>query len=437
MDLVNDDVRKLFFKLLIPSIGGAAIVSAYCFVDTIAIGQGVGPEGTAACAVLLPIFTIADFVGIMCGVGGSILYAKELGSGNTKKANAYYTGSIILVLLGTVVLWVLLLIFQDPLYRLFGADDELMPYVREYGEMLIGFLPSFVLIAMFPSYLNVDGVPNLVMISAAAGAAVNIFGDWYFVFPLDMGMFGAALATVLGSLAEFVVMGSYVFTKRSSFKFVKPKRLLGAFKETIVNGFGTAFPSLSVLALTFVANNQIMKYSGTAALAVYGMLGTVTTLLVYVYTGAGQAIQPIAASAYGAGKPERYWKAYHLGMKVNIYVAIALTAVCMLFPGAVTSLFIRMTPEVMAIAPGIVRVYAISFIPVGISTLLCVYLQSIMRAKPATIIAVMRGVIVICVLLYLLPLVFGPEGIWIAFAAAEIVVAVFALLYLQRVKGDL
>ncbi len=436
MDLIKDDVGKLFYKLLIPSIGGAAVVAAYSFVDTIAIGQGVGPNGTAACAVFLPIFTIADFIGILCGTGGSILYGKAKGSGQAEKANAYFTGSMLLVLLGALVAWVLLFFFQTPLYRLFGADDALLPYVKEYGGMIAAALPSFVLVVCFPPFLNLDGAPKLVLISAFAGAALNIFGDWLFVFPLDMGMFGAALATVLGNLIQLVIMGGYVLSTRSSYKFVKPHKLATAFRKTIVYGFGTAFSSLAVIATTFVVNNQIMKYADTAALAVYGMLGTVTALLTYIYTGTGQAASPIVSSGFGAGKPERYWESYRLGIRVNLFIGVVITAICMLVPGAITALFIKVTPEVMETAPMILRIYAFSFLPLGINSFLCVYLQSIMRAKPAAVIAVMRGLIVNCALLYLLPLTpLGATGIWVAFAAAEILVAVIALLYLHRIKG--
>ncbi len=436
MDLIHENVRSLFYKLLIPSVGGAAVVAAYSFVDTIAIGQGVGPDGTAACAVFLPIFTIADFIGILCGTGGSILYGKAKGSSQPEKANACFTGSILLVLLGALIAWVLLLLFQDPLYRLFGADDALLPYVKEYGGMIVAALPSFVLIACLPAFLNVDGAPDLVLTAAVAGAALNIFGDWFFVFPLHMGMFGAALATVLGSLIQLVVMGGYVLSKRSSYRFVLPHKWTAAFLKTVTNGFGTAFSPLAVIATTFVVNNQIMKYADTAALAVYGMLSTIRALLNYVYTGAGQAVQPIASSGYGAGKPERYWSAYRLGIRANLCIGTAVTAICILFPGPITALFIKATPEVAAIAPAIFRIYALSFLPLGISTFLCAYLQSIMRARPAAVIAVMRGLLVNCALLILLPLAFGAVGIWAAFAAADLLVAAAALLYLRKLKNE-
>lgn len=434
MDLINGNIKKLFHQFLVPAIGGALVVTAYSFVDAIAIGQGVGAEGTAACAVFLSVFCIADFIGILCGIGGSVLLSNAKGSGQNEKANAYFSASVLLVLLFTVVLWVALFLFQEPLYRLFGADETLLPYVMEYSTAIVSAFPGFVLIAFLPGFLRNDGVPNLVMNASLIGAATNIIGDWLFVFPLQMGMFGAALATVLGCLIQVVILVGYLFTKRCSLKFVKPYSIATAFRKIIANGFGTGFSSLAIIVVTFVANNQIMKYADTAALAVYGMISTVSSLFIHIFSGVGQAAQPIASSGYGAGKPQRYWGVYQLGMKTVLYLGLVFTAICMLLPEQVTSLFIKATPEVMEIAPFILRIYAISFLPLGICTFLSIYLQSIMRSKSAAVIAVMRGLIVNCALLYLLPLVLGATGIWIAFAAAEILVAVFAFLYVFKTK---
>lgn len=327
-----------------------------------------------------------------------------------------------------------LLIFQEPLYHLFGADETLLPYVMEYGSTIVFAFPSFVLLAFLPSFLRNDGAPNVVIAASLIGAATNIIGDWLFVFPLQMEMFGAALATVLGCLIQVVIMVSYLFTKRCSLKFVKPYRIVTAFRKIATNGFGTGLSSLSIIVVTFVANNQIMKYADTAALAVYGMIGTVSTLFIHIFSGVGQAAQPIASSGYGAGKPERYWGVYRLGMQNILCLGVVFTAICMLLPKQITALFIKTTPEVMEIAPFILRTYAISFLPLGISTFLSVYLQSIMCSKPATIIAVMRGIVVNCALLYLLPLILDAAGIWIAFAVAEIIVAAVALCYIFKIK---
>jgi len=128
MDLLKDNPRKLFWKFLVPAVSAAIAVAAYSFVDTIVIGQDAGPNGTAACAVVLPIFSIAHFLALLCGVGGSVLMSKARGEGNREKGDAYYTASMLYVGIITLLLWILGVVFQIPLYRLFGADDVLLPY---------------------------------------------------------------------------------------------------------------------------------------------------------------------------------------------------------------------------------------------------------------------------------------------------------------------
>lgn len=436
MDLLQDNIKKLYWKFLLPAVGGALVVAAYNFVDTIAIGQGVGPNGTAACAVFIPIFCLAEFIGLLCGIGGSVLMSQARGGGDYEKGNAYFTMATIFVAILTAVAWVGLLVFQEPVYRLFGADDVLMPYAREYGSLIVMVLPSFVFATFAALFVRNDEAPNLVMTASLIGAATNIFGDWLFVFPLDMGMFGAALATVIGSLVQSVIMGSYLFSRKCSLKFVKPVRVFGAMKNILINGFGAGFAQLAVIVMSFVANNQIMKYAGGAALAVYGMISTTTTLFTCVYSGTGQAAQPIASSNYGAGKPDRYWGVYRLGMNVSLILGVAFSAICLLLPEQMTRLFMDVTPEVMEIAPTILRIYALCFLPLAINTFLSTYLQSIMQAKPATWIAVLRGLVLNCLLLYLLPLIWDANGIWIAFVASECIVAVIAVVWTAKIKKN-
>lgn len=434
MDLLKDNIRTLYWKFLLPAIGGALVVAAYNFIDTIAIGQGVGPNGTAACAVIMPILCLAEFIGLLCGIGGSVLMSQARGSGNHEKGNAYFTASLAAAAVLSALAWVGLLVFQNPVYRLFGADDTLLPYAREYGNIVILALPSFVFATFSALFVRNDEAPNLVMTASLVGAAVNIFGDWLLVFPLNMGMTGAALATVIGSLTQSVIMGSYLFGKKSSLAFVKPYRVVVAVKNILVNGFGAGFAQLAVIIVSFVANNQIMKYAGGAALAVYGMIGTTTTLFTCIYSGTGQAAQPIASSNYGAGNRERYWGVYRMGMNVSLVLGVVFAALCLLFPTQMTMLFMDATPEVLEIAPGILRIYAICFLPLAVNTFLSTYLQSIMQPMAATWIAMLRGLVLNSLLLYVLPLIWGADGIWIAFVAAECIVVVIALVWTAKIR---
>lgn len=134
MNLLKDDPIKLFFKFLIPAVLSAMVIALYSIVDTIVIGQKVGPDGTAACAVLLPIFSLAHFVDLICGIGGSVLMSKSRGEGNKEKANAYYASSFVLVLAVILIMWILLLIFQKDVYLMQGVEDTIFNYAYEYGR---------------------------------------------------------------------------------------------------------------------------------------------------------------------------------------------------------------------------------------------------------------------------------------------------------------
>lgn len=432
MDLVKDDVRSLFYQFLVPAISSAVAVAAYSLVDTIAIGQGVGPEGTAACALVLPIFAIANFIALLCGVGGSVLMTRARGYGNREKGDAYFTASIVLVAALTLFAWSLGNIFQKEFYILCGSDDILLPYAMDYGSWIFAFMPSFVMTAFLGCYIRMDGNPKFAMYSTLIGGVVNIIGDWVFVFPLDMGMSGAAIATVLGSVVQSLLLFSYILMRKTSLKLAKPFEWVPAFIKIVVTGFSSGLGALAVIAVSFIANNQIMKYAGGASLAVYGVLGTVVALFTSIFSGIGQAVQPIASQNYGAGNIDRCWCAGKLGIKNALLFGMFFATVCFVFPVGVAGVFMKMTPEVEAVTPYIMRVFSLSYIPQALC-LFCIYfLQSMVHPKMATLISILRGIILNSAFLMLFPLFFGANGIWWAIFAAELAAMLLAAFYMLK-----
>lgn len=305
MNLIKDDIRKLFYKFLIPDVSSVIAVAAYSLVDTIAIGQGVGLNGTAACALVLPIFSIANFIALLCGIGGSVLMSQSRGGGNKEKGDAYFTASIVIVTVLTLLILIPGSLFQEEFYRLCGAYDVLLPYAKEYGACIFAFMPSFVITVFLGCFVRTDGSPRFVMCSTLIGGVVNIIGDWLFVFPLNMGMSGASIATVTGSVVQSLLLLGYILLKKTSLHTTKPFRWRTAFRKITVTVFGAGISALVVVIVSFIANNQIMKYAGGAALSVYGVLGTLSALFISIFSGIGQAVQPIASENFGAGNPER------------------------------------------------------------------------------------------------------------------------------------
>lgn len=430
MDLLQGNIHKLYRKYLIPAVSSSIAIAIYSFVDTIAIGQSVGALGMAACAIVLPIFIIANFIALLCGIGGSVLMSQERGRGHQEKGDAYYTASLLLVLLFTLLAWIAGMVFQVPFYRLCGADEGVLPYAVEYGSWIFGFLPSFVLTTFLGCFIRMDGAPKFVMVVTLIGGIINIIGDYVFVFPMQMGMTGAALATVIGSAVQTVLLLGFLLARKSNLKCRKPEKWLPILSKILVVGFGAGVSQIAVILITFIANNQIMRYSGSAALAVYGMLSTVASLYMSLFNGIGQAAQPIVSTNFGSGKQDRCWAVGKLGLQTAALFGVFFVGTSLLFPMQITKIFMKVTPEIAEIAPYIFRVYALSFLPQALNIFVTSYLQSVMHPKMAAAIAMARGMFLNGLLLFFLPAVMGENGIWWAIPAAEGITMVIALGYI-------
>ena len=432
MDFITGDIKQLYRKFLTASMASAMVMSIYSFVDTIAVGQSEGPAGAAAMAVITPLYGVLIFLGILCGVGGSVLYGNARGEGKEEKANALFTAATGLMLFLILLVWIIFALFHQQIFTFFGADAELMPKVMEYARWLIWFLPVFILPTFISSFIRNDGAPGLAMAAVIIGGCVNIFGDWFFVFPLGLGMTGAAIATVLGTSVQVIIMCIHFFTKKCTLRIVKPNHVKPAICQTLGIGFGASVLDLGTVILSIIMNNQIMRYGDTNALAVYGVVATITSLFQALYCGVGQAIQPIVSANCGAMQADRIKQVWKMALTTVIVLGIGFTAIGELFPTQIVRLFMDVTPEVLVAAPGIIRPFFLLFLFLGITVLATYHLQSIMHARMSMMVAVLRSVVISGLLIYILPLFVGVWGVWIAMPISELIVAAVALVYIKR-----
>ena len=437
MDMLKDSVWRLYLRFLFPSLLSAMVTTVYSFVDTVAIGQGVGPDGAAAAAIIYPIFGGATVFGFLCGVGGSVRFGKARGEGEHEKANAYYSASLLLVLAMSAVTWPLTVIYKEEIFALFGANDTLMPLVLEYGDWIVWTFPVFIVSAYFTCIVRCDDSPNWVMTAVLAGGIFNIVGDWYFVFPLDMGMAGAAIATVGGTVIQLVILVGYLFTKRSELKLVKPWRPFAALAKSVTAGFSASVLEFAFIVLTCILNNQIMRYGGEVALAVFSVVLTCSGMFQHIYTGVGQAIQPIAATNYGAGLTSRIFELRRISERTVVLMGIAFTVCGLLFPTQIVCFFVAATPDILAASPAIVRTYFLSFLFMGVNIWATFYFQAVMHTRTSTVLTVLRGIVISGVLLYLLPALLGISGVWWAMVLTEGIVTIVTLACVMRTDMEM
>lgn len=307
MDFLSGKIKTLYFKYLAAAFGSALITSIYSIVDMAMVGQYHGPEGTAALAVVAPIWNIIYSLGLLMGIGGSVIFStiRGKGDGQIRRSNEYFTASIIGSVILAVIVWIVIAFFDRQLLEFFGAEGHTLTLAREYVLPIKFVVPCFLFTQTLTAYLRNDQNPALATGGVLAGGIFNVFGDYFFVFTCDMGAMGAGLATAIGTVISIIVMLTHFFRKKNTLRLVRPDKLFRKFREIFVTGFSTFFIDIAMGILTILFNRQIMAYLGTNALSVYGVIVNISTFVQCCAYSVGQASQPIFSTNFGAGKGGR------------------------------------------------------------------------------------------------------------------------------------
>ena len=423
MNLLTGNIRQAYFRYLSAAFGSALISSIYYLVDMAMVGQYQGPDGTAALAVVAPVWNIAYSLGLLTGIGGAVLLSTARGSGQSRHANECFTAAVVESVFFALLSWIVIGIWSAPMLRLFGADDALLPLAEAYLRPIRVVMPLFLFNQTLAAFLRNDNHPGLATAAVLAGGIFNIIGDYVFVFTFDMGVMGAGLATSIGAAITFVVMLTHFFSRRNTLRLVRPARMFRLFGQLSVTGFSSFFLDIAMGILTVLFNRQIMKYYGASALAVYGIIVNISTIVQCCGYGVGQAAQPILSINFGAGQ----WKRISQVLKYAVLSAggfgLLWLLVELLFPNGIVRIFMTPTEAVLAIAPQILRSYGLSFLLLPFNVFSTYYFQSVMRPGASFAISVVRGVGLSGLLICLLPLLFGPEMIWFAMPITELAIA--------------
>ena len=439
MDFLQEKVKTLYFKYLAAAFGSALISSIYSIVDMAMVGQYHGPDGSAALAVVAPVWNIIYSFGLLMGIGGSVIFSTIRGreQGQERKSNEYFTASVIGSVILAAVIWLLIIFFDRELLMMFGAQDNTLTLGLEYVAPIKYAIPLFLFNQMLAAYLRNDKNPALATGAVLAGGIFNVFGDYFFVFTCDMGAYGAGLATAIGSAITFIVMMTHFFMKKNTLKLVKPAQLPRKLKEITVTGFSTFFIDVAMGILTILFNRQIMNYLGNDALAVYGVIVNISTLAQCCTYSVGQASQPIISTNFGAGRGDRIRRTLKYALGTAAVFSLFWTVLSMAAPNLFIRIFMSPTPEVLEIAPGIMRCYCSSFILLPLNIFSTYYFQALMKPKAAFIVSVARGFVLSGILIYLLPAAAGADSIWFAMPITELAVAIYVICEMVKCTRSL
>lgn len=434
MDLLKDNVVKLYFKYFFPTMCAALSTSIYILFDTIFIGQGVGSEGLTALNISLPIYSIYFGTGLLIGIGGSTLMSIEKGKGNEDKANKIFTLSVILGLILATFYCIIGFVFLERIALILGATKEIMPFVKEYMIVVVGGTIPFVMGSVMAPFIRADKAPKKAMFAVIFSGFLNIVLDYIFVFPLKMGMRGAAIATVFSYTVSCLILLTHLLSKNNTLRFKKGFYKISNVIRIIKCGLPSLFIEVSLGFVIFIFNKQILKIIGNDGVTAYSIISNTAIIVVALFNGVSQTIQPLVSINIGANLKERAIKLRNLGLYTALVIGILSFILCITFPEHIVRIFVKPSSEVLAIAIKSIRIYSTAFIIMGINMVIGAYFQSIELAKESFIIAFCRGLLFVSICVFILPMFFGINGVWISVPIGELLtlIVVFILKKLPQ-----
>lgn len=441
IDLGRTNVYKLFGKYFLPTVLGMLSMSAVTTIDGIFVGHGVGSDGIAAVNICVPIFMVCTGVGLMIGAGCSVVSSIHLSQGKVKAARINVTQALLFSTLITLVPSVLMWLFPEASARLLGSSDELLPMVKEY---LLWFVLSMVFsvwtsIGLF--IVRLDGSPRYAMWCSLIVSIVNTILDWLFIFPFGWGVMGAAFASSLSIVVGGTMAMAYLLFFAKTLRPIRLKLSRKSMHYTVRNlryqctiGLSGLIGETTMAVLAFVGNHVFMRYLGNDGVGAFGIACYYAPFIFMVGNAIAQSAQPIISFNFGLQQMKRVRQAFRAALFTAVVCGLLVMTIFILFPRQLVALFIDPTCHTAHIAIYGFPYFSAAFV-CFIVNLTCVgYYQSVERVRRAVWFSLLRGVIFLVPSFFLMPLVEGEAGIWLALAVSEVLTTLVILLT-HRIRG--
>jgi len=436
-ELLKGNIKEVFFKYLIPSVGGMMGISLYVLGDTMLVGRGLGSQGLAALNISIPLINVLNGLGLLFGIGGATFLSTSRGQNKAHKVNDIFTKSIIMALIAGVFLTLIRIFFLDQLCYFLGASPATFQMSKDYLGVLLAFSVPFVLNSTLTVLVRNDGAPRLAMWAMLTGSIVNVILDYVFIFEFQWGMWGGALATAIAPILGLMILSTHFIRKNNKMKLIKPKWNVRMLKRILGNGSASFILELSAGVVIFAFNKVILGITGDLGVSAYSIIANLSLIFSAIFIGVGQAIQPIVSVNYGAEKMDRVYQAVRLAIYWALGLGILFYSLGMLFPAFLVSIFTKETSELMATTSRGIRIYFVSFIVMGLNIVITTYIQSTEDARVSMIISLTRGFVLIIVLLMILPKAFGIDGVWLTLPLVEFVTVVLSFICFKQYREAL
>ena len=419
---------KLYFREFLKysslNVLGMIALSCYILADTFFVSKALGADGLAALNLAIPVYSFINGSGLMIGMGGGIKYSIAKSQGAAQRADQTFTNSAVLTAVIAACFFLTGLLASGPLALLLGADGTVYEMTRTYLQVILLFAPMFMTNNLLLCFIRNDGAPQLSMAAMITGSLSNVVLDYVFMFPLGMGIFGAVLATGLAPVISILVLSPYLLRRKNQFHLrkcrISGKLALGIFSS----GLPSLITEVSSGIVMIVFNTIILGIAGNIGVAAYGVIANLSLVVMSIYTGISQGIQPLLSSSYGTGNRKKTQSVLRYALVSAVLISVVVY-VCVFF-GAdpIAAVFnSEQNATLQSIAVTGLKIYFTACVFAGFNIILSVYFTSTENALPAHIISILRGFVVIIPMAFLLSAAAELTGVWAAFPATELIVS--------------
>ncbi len=431
--ILNENLRLLLFKFSLPTITGMVIIALYNFVDTLFVGNAVGPDAIAGLTIVLPVNIFIVAIGLLTGVGSASIVSRSLGKGNKERAIIAGGDGIVLNTILNIILIIPIFIFSEDILMFLGASSEVLPYARDYlNIMLLGFV--FLSFSVNGTNLiRAEGKPRASMYEMLIGSILNIILDYFFVIVFGWGVKGAATATVISHIASAIYIFIFFMSRSSIFHLkIKMFKINKSISGEILR-LGT--PSFlmeivgSVVFMLFI--RFVSRYGGDVYITITGIGIRIIDLIFMPLLGISQGFSPIVGFNYGAKLYTRVKKVLKEAFIWTSVITLLGFIVMVIFPEALIGIF---TSDIDVIQKGAMPLRLIAMLaPLWSFPILgSAFFQAIGKARPSLVITLSRDLFFFIPAIFILPMFFGLFGVWASWPVTDFCCFIITVIFLVR-----
>lgn len=427
-----------FIKYALFNIMGMLGLSCYILADTFFISKGLGTTGLAALNLAIPIYSLVHGCGLMLGMGGATRYTIYKGQGNNENSDRVFTNTIYLTMILAFFFVLTGSFLSEKITRLLGANAEVFEMTNTYIKMILLFSPFFLMNEVLICFVRNDGSPQLAMMAMLGGSFSNVGLDYIFIFPLGMGIFGAVLATGIAPIISILIISQYFWKKKHKFHLKKGKMSTAMTKDTVLLGFPSLVSEVSSGLVIIIFNMIILHLQGNVGIAAYGIIANLSLVVVAIYTGVAQGIQPLVSKAYGSGDFVSIKQVLRYAIILLLIISSVIYLTVFFFANPIASIFNNENHvQLQQIATSGLKIYFIAAPFVGFNIIIAMFFTSIDKVIPAHAISLLRGFILIVPMVFLFSFFFEMIGVWLTFPMTEFLVAILGSFFYIKISRQL